>query len=140
MTYRVKEPLTVTNMVAAGMSILILILISYPLLLLIAFRVPFGWSYFVAWGAWAAFAVLLAWLNWRSTPTRTSRWPHQQFAWISFGGFFLYGVLGALGLLRLGLAGLFFFVALFVWMLVEGAFVGREKRLLRAQRQKAKIK
>jgi hypothetical protein len=134
MTYPAKEPLTIPNMVAAGMSILILILLPYPLLLLVALGVPFGWAYYVAWGGWAAFAVVLAWLNWRSTPTRRSKWPHRQFAWISFGGFLLYSLLGVAGLLRgLGPAGVFLFVALFVWMFVEGSFVGRERRLLHTQ-------
>jgi hypothetical protein len=134
MTYRTKEPLTFPVLVAAGMSILILILLPYPLLVLVALRVPFGWAYYFAWAGWAAFAVVLAWLNVRSTPTRRSKWPHRQFAWISFGGFLLYGLLGVAGLLRgLGPAGVFLFVALFVWMFVEAGFVGRERRLLHAQ-------
>lgn len=141
MPSHVKAPLTITSLLVAGVSILILLLLPYPLFLLIGLGVPLGWAYYVAYGGWAAFAVLLVWLSVRSTPTQESRWPHRRFAWISFGAFLLYGVLALAGLLRgLGPAGVFLFVALVVWMLVEGSFLGRERRLLRIERKDVKTR
>jgi hypothetical protein len=141
MVSRKSEALTMTNLLVAGMSLLILLLLPYPLFLLIGLGVPFGWAYYVAYAGWAVFAVLLVWLSVRSAPTWGPRWPHRRFAWISFAAFLLYGVLALSGFLRgLGPAGVLLFVALVVWMLVEGSFAGREQRLLRAQRQGARTR
>ncbi len=135
-----KERLSFWDALSAAGLVLILLLFPYPLALLLNLGVPLGWVYLVVYTGWAAFALFLAWLGFRTPSAPPSKWPHKRLAYVSMGALFLWFALTNTVLKVSNAVNWFVFIALGVWMLVEGAFLRQDQQLLRAQQQRAKVR